>query len=336
MKENCTMPIAITRRKLLAAAATAVPGLCHAAKSITSPEISEQTSAPEQVWAPTPDGNKATGILRRPPSRAKAPIMIFLHGGLTSIPVAKLRQWSVTAPTQCRALAAGYAILIPTFRNRDQDPQSTVALADCLAMVRYAKKLASVDPESVVVYGCSGGGSLALEIAGEEQLAAIVAEEPATVLFTGMMNKNTPKAGATYSGNDSMAAMQSPKQFYTPELQRFTRDKIRKIKCPVLIAHGDKHPINNVNEQIVIPELKAAGKEMQEIGFKDQPHCFGFHGDRRIDGAAELFVKIQEFLEPRLKTKPKPVDAGLIRQVPLTPATALLRDPMGSSCFAGT
>jgi hypothetical protein len=31
----------------------------------------------------------------------------------------------------------------------------------------------------------------------------------------------------------------------------------------------------------------------------------------RVDAAADLFVKIQEFLEPRLKTKPKPVDAGL-------------------------
>jgi hypothetical protein len=54
-------------------------------------------------------------------------------------------------------------------------------------------------------------------------------------------------------------------KFHTPELQCFTQEKIRKIKCPILIAHGDKHVINRVNEQVVIPELKAAGKDVREI-----------------------------------------------------------------------
>src|SRR5262245_40000603 len=116
MKEAMAMPICITRRTVLAGGAFA--SLARAAGSITSPEISEQTSAPERIWAATPDGNEATGILRRPPGAGKRPAMIFLHGGLTSVPVARLRQWSLTAPTQCRALATGYVTLVPTFRNR--------------------------------------------------------------------------------------------------------------------------------------------------------------------------------------------------------------------------
>ena len=40
----------------------------------------------------------------------------------------------------------------------------------------------SVDPSSIVVSGCSGGGDLALEIAAATDVAAIATEEPATVL----------------------------------------------------------------------------------------------------------------------------------------------------------
>ncbi|MBI3693327.1 MAG: alpha/beta fold hydrolase [Acidobacteria bacterium] len=316
----------MTRRELLAAAAAAIPGLCRAGAGITSPEISEQTSPAEQIWVETPDGNKATAILRRPPGAGKLPVMIFLHGGLTPRPVSSLKQWSLAAPTQCRALAAGYVILAPTFRRRDEDPQSTDALVDCLAMVRYAKKLAGVDPASVVVYGCSGGGSLALEVAGEETLAAIVAEEPAGDLFAGMMNKSTPKSGPLHTPADARPIWVEPKKYYTPELQQFTRAKVRKIRCPILIVHSDQHLINRVNEQILVPELKAASKDVQEFAVPSQPHCFAFWGDHRTEEAAAVFAKVQKYLETRLKTKPKPVDATLVHQVPLRP-TAMLTTP---------
>ena len=324
--------IRISRRELLVAAGIAIPGLSRGAKLISSPVISEQTSPPEQIWVETPDGNKATAILRRPPGRGKTPVMIFLHGGLKAFSVETLREMSLSGPTQCRALAAGYTVLVATFRDRNVDPQSTVALVDCLAMVRYAKKLSGVDPDSVAIYGCSGGGSLALEIAGEEQLSSIVCEEPATVLFTGIMNKNSPKKGPKFTPTDPQAEMADPKKYYTPELQKFTRDKIRKIKCPILIVRGDRHAINKINTDIVIPELKAAGKDVREIVFAGEPHCFGLTGKDRIEAASSLFGKVQEFVVPRLKTKPKPVDASLVREVPLKSNTAMLFQPLQSSC----
>ena len=71
----------MTRRTLLFTAAAAIPRLGHAGTPVTRPEISAGTSPPEQVWVTTPDGNKATGILRRPPGSGKFPALIFLHGG---------------------------------------------------------------------------------------------------------------------------------------------------------------------------------------------------------------------------------------------------------------
>src|SRR5439155_4330317 len=107
-----------------------------------------------------------------------------------------------------------------------------------------------VEPKGVVVLGRSGGGSLALEVAGETELSAIVAGEPASIIFTGMYNQQTRKRP------EQAKLMEDPRHYYTPELQKFTRAKIERIACPVLIVHGDQHPINKTNHEIIIPELK--------------------------------------------------------------------------------
>src|SRR5213078_3830989 len=99
--------------------------------------------------------------------------------------IEKLKDESLTRPNYTRFLAAGFVIVVPTFRSREENPQSRDALEDCLAMVDYVKKMPAVDPQSVAVLGGSGGGSLALELAGERDLCAIIAGEPASVLFTG-------------------------------------------------------------------------------------------------------------------------------------------------------
>ena len=62
-----------------------------------------------------------------------------------------------------------------------------------MAAVEYLQRLPYVNAASVGVYGCSGGGDLALAVAAEKPVAAIVAEEPASMLFTGVFNNASPK-----------------------------------------------------------------------------------------------------------------------------------------------
>jgi dienelactone hydrolase len=76
-------------------------------------------------------------------------------------------------------------------------------------MIDWAKKRPDVDPASVVVWGDSGGGSLALELAGETDLAAAAAQEPATILMIGTLTRSS----------DKQTAMVNPKQHWTPEVQ---------------------------------------------------------------------------------------------------------------------
>lgn len=165
------------------------------------------------------------------------PAAVFLHVGLQARSADRMKRRTPAQPTNNRFLAAGYAIVEAAFRSRSDDPQTKEALFDCLAIIGQVKKMSEVEPKSVTVFGHSGGGSLALELAGDTELCAIVTGEPASILFTGMYNVETRRR------DQRNKLMDNPKQYYTPDIQKVTREKIARIACPVPIVHGDQHPI---------------------------------------------------------------------------------------------
>src|SRR5437868_3003206 len=137
---------------------------------VTYPQVSEDACPAKIVSISGKAGNQIPAVIRQPPGPGPFPAMVLLHGGLSPYPVEKLKDESLTRPNYTRFLAAGFVIAVPTFRSREENPQTRDALDDCLAVVDYVKKLPKVDPQSVAVLGGSGGGSLALELAGETDL----------------------------------------------------------------------------------------------------------------------------------------------------------------------
>lgn len=99
----------------------------------------------------------------------------------------------LSVPTSSRFLAAGYAVLATTYRSKDQDPQSTRSLQDCLAAIDHGRRLPFAGRESLVIYGSGGGGDLALEVASASEVCAIEPEEPASIMFTGIFHSKFPK-----------------------------------------------------------------------------------------------------------------------------------------------
>jgi len=294
----------------------------HGQQTINKPSVSEQASPPQEIQAEARDGNKAVAVVRKPPGEGRFPAVIFLHGGLSPFPVATLKEYAAS-PTPSRFLAAGYVTVIPTFRSRREDPQTEAALWDTVAITEYVKRLPDVDPNSVVVYGCSGGGSLALELAGQTRLPAIASEEPATVLFTGMFTKDLPRKGPELAGSDSLVLTDNHQRYFTPELRKFTRDKIRRITCPILILHGDDTgsvnrfaSLNRFNNDVFVPELRAARKKVEVIAYPEESHCFGIWGDRR-PAAGKLFADVASFFKRYLRTQPVPIDQSLVSETPI-------------------
>lgn len=275
---------------------------------VTKPEVSEKACPVKVISAATQDGHQATAVVRKPPGKGPFPAIVFLHGGLNQLDVQSLTRASLRQPTSPRFLAAGYVTVHATFRSRKEDPQTRAALVDCLAIIEQVKQMPEVDPKSIVLFGGSGGGSLALELAGETELAAIAAGEPATVLFAGLLtkeNQNLPQI------------MADPRRFYTPDLQKYTQAKIRRINCPVLIVQGDVHPINKINNEIIIPELKAAGKRLEVILYPGQPHGFYFGGNGAPEAGQKCFDDSHAFFKRHLATQPRPLEESLVKRVPV-------------------
>ena len=243
----------------------------------------------------------------------------MIHGGLVTRPGEELKKYALDVAYSSRFLAAGYAVAVITFRSRDDDPQSRVSAEDSLAAVNHVRRLAFVDAKSVVVYGCSGGGDLALEVAAMTDVTALAAEEPATVYFTGITDKEFPKSGPRFRPADSIPISADPKRYYTTKYQTIARDKIGRIRSPILIVQGDQHPINRFNREVLIPELQSARKALEVSTYPGEPHCFAFGSPPRSAPAAlKAFQDTDTFFRRHLNTQPKPIDPTLIAHVPLS------------------
>jgi dipeptidyl aminopeptidase/acylaminoacyl peptidase len=319
------------KRKLIYIATLALATAALMANgTITRPVVSEEVSPLEIIHPQAADGHKTVAVLRKPPGKGPFPALIDLHGGLEEVSLdppsrgvggETLRQGG-KAVTVSRFLAAGFVTVVPTFRSRTKDPQSREALEDCKAVVAYVRKLPEVDPNSVVIWGTSGGGSLALELAGEMPLAAIIAEEPASILFTGIFNGRTPKSGAEYQVKDADDVTRDPQRYLTPELRKMTRAKIEKIKCPVFIAEGGVNPINRINNEIILPELKRAGKDFQAILYAGEGHGFS-RASHSPESARKFFEDAMAFYKRHLATQPKPIDLKFVTMQPVKPGSRL-------------
>ena len=324
----------VNRRGFLVATAGAMlrVRLVDAQGEITQPVLSEDDCPLEVITPTASDGHRGLGVLRKPPDRGPFPAIIYLHGGITTLPIASLRSTAKDGANPSRFLAAGYVVVVPTYRSRDIDPQSSVSLEDALAMVEFVRRLPYVESESIVVFGCSGGGDLALEIAARTRICAVVPEEPASVVMAGLFNSSVPKKGERYTPGDGFFMLENPARYYTPEFQKFLQAKIAKIQCPILIVQGSVDrpdvPINKFNAEVLIPELRAAKKTLEVRTYAGQGHCFfAGSGVPRPSGqptragetpvALEAFRDIDIFCRRYLPTQPKQIDSALVTHVPV-------------------
>jgi len=285
----------------------------------TRPAISEEVAPLQAITPIAKDEHRGEGFVRKPPGAGPFPAVVLVHGGMTKWPTAQLKEYALGAWSS-RYLAAGYVVAVTTYRSRDVDPQTRESPEDVLAAVEYVRKLSYVDPKSIVVNGTSGGGALALTVATETDVAVIVPEEPASPLMLGMFNKNTPKKGDRFTPFDGKPFHEDPKKFYTPEIQKQAREKLARIRCPILLLQGDLTPVNNVNKEVLIPELRDLGKNVVVLTYPGEPHSFAFYSTPARTPhpavAENAFEDISALVRRYLPTKPSPIDPSLVKHLP--------------------
>lgn len=320
--------VLVDRRAFLGTTVAGLAGVqAWAQPAITRPVVSEKACPLEIIHPVATDGHRGLAVLRKPPGAGPHPAVIWFHGGIVTVPLARLESSARDLATPSRFLAAGYVLVLPTYRSRDVDLQTPDSLEDALAAVEYVRNLPFVDRRSIVVCGCSGGGDLALELAARTGICAVVAEEPASPLMSGVFNNNTPKKGDRYTPEESLFLLEDGRSYYTAELQRTLRAKLAKISCPILILQGDvdrrELPINRFNADVLIPELRAVGRQLEIRNYPGQAHCFcSSSGVPRREGRAapaswpaaalKAFEDIDAFCRRHVRTEPKLIETSLV------------------------
>ncbi len=287
----------------------------------TYPRVSRYLAPLRPIAPVAQDGHRGRGYVRKPPGEGPFPAVVLIHGGLTARPDGALRQYLLDTPQPSRFLAAGYVVAVITYRSRDHDPQSRASASDSLAAIDFVRRIPNVDSRSIGVFGCSGGGDLALEIAAAADVAAIVPEEPAGMLFTGVFNRDSPRRGKRYTPRDVIPITEDPLRYYTNQHRSHTRGKIAGIRSPILLLQGDQDPLNHFNALVLIPELRAAGKKIEVVTYAGEPHCFAFDGGWRggtsPGSALKAFQDMDAFLRRHIATQPVAIDRNIVRHVPL-------------------
>lgn len=280
-------------------------------QAVTVPIVSYDVSAVEELRL----GDTSYAVIRKPPGEGPFPTVVFLHGGLGQRTMSQLRKNATDQPTSARFLAWGYLTVNATRRRTNHDPQDPGAIDDTVAIVEAVRKRPDVDPGSVVLYGGSGGGTLALEVARYVDLAAVVAGEPATIIFMGMFTKEhvDTDADGQPAGDRRWDVMNAePDALYTPALRKHTRDKLKAITSPVLILHGDQHALAKFNLELFVPEMLAMGKNVRVAQYPGEQH--GFYWGQSENPAMPLQANrdAEAFIRSHIKTPPSPVDPSLV------------------------
>ncbi len=292
---------------------------------VTRPAISEEVSPVEEFSVETQDGPPAVGVVRRPPGPGPFPAVVIP----ISFTVNQLKTMALNNPTMTRFLAAGYVTVMYAGPRRGELPSSdnyerqlNGMITGTLAIVDHVKNMPKVDPHSVVLYGWRVGG-VVLDVAGATEVAAVAAEEP-----NGMWM--LPLMAFAGSRTEFIRATEDPHRVFTPAIREANRERFRTISGPVFIAQGDQplgdaYDPHKVLSEILIPDLKAAGLEVEDVVYSGQKHAFGLFGtaDRGVanDGvaaASRFFADMDAFFKRHLPTQPQAVDDSLVEDVPVT------------------
>src|SRR5262249_36482712 len=130
------------------------------------------------------------------------------------------------------------------------------------------------------------------------------------------------------------------RSLYTAECQKLTRDKIEKIRCPIILVQGDVFPGTEFNKEILLPELRDLGKNVVVLTYPGEPHGFVLRepaqgseketakGSEKMpfsrtatrpfpEVAEAAFEDVHALVRRHLPTKPVPIEPKLVKQVPI-------------------
>lgn len=228
----------------------------------------------EEAWIPINPTQENGEMLYGwwiPAPRPDAPVVLDLHGNGSNIGdrvyrAERLHRW-------------GYGVLLFDYRGYGRSvgsfPHEAQVYEDAEAAWRYLTETRQIAPDSIVIYGESIGGAIALYLASRHPEAAGVIIESS---FTSMSD---------------MVRYRFPVQLVPMEIllnQQFdSLSRVRSLQMPILLIHGLEDDIVPVTMSQVLYEAAPEPKSLVLIPGAG-------HNDLSIRGGTDYFQAIQRFI----------------------------------------
>jgi dipeptidyl aminopeptidase/acylaminoacyl peptidase len=233
---------------------------------------------------------------------AKAPLLIFVHGGVHG-------DFDTSNAHIVRELVAqGYIIVAPEYRGStgyggyfyNQIDYGGAEIDDTYATRNWAvESLPAVDPERVGIIGWSHGGYDTLFNLFNWPTAYKVAYAGVPVSdLVQRMGYKSQEYRDTFAGFIGKQAVDDPSEYR----KRSPVNHVQKLQTPLLIhTNTNDEDVNVMEVEHLIEALKAAGKQFEFKIYKDAP---GGHLFNRLDtplareSRREIYAFLAKYLKP--------------------------------------
>jgi dienelactone hydrolase len=139
-------------------------------------EIARRYPAVEEIQLAAADGTRLHGWLVKPQAASPAPLVIYFGGNAEEV------SWMLDAVGDpVRGETPGIAWLLVNYRGyglSEGSPSEAALVADALALYDFAAAQLVVDPQRIVAFGRSLGSGVAVALAAQRPVRAVVLVSP--------------------------------------------------------------------------------------------------------------------------------------------------------------
>lgn len=180
------------------------------------------------------------------------------------------------APLARALQALGLHVLVFDYRGYGDNPGTPTEaglMADAHSAREYLRGRPDVDPARIVAFGESLGAGVAVRLAAEQPLAALVLRSPFTSM-TDLGQLHYPLLPVRWLLRDRYSSI----------------DRIRQVSCPVLVIAGDRDTIVPPDQSRRIYEAAIGPRTLVMLPGAD-------HNDEALLAGREMIEAIDEFLQ---------------------------------------
>jgi dienelactone hydrolase len=139
-------------------------------------EIARRYPAVEEVNLSAADGTRLHGWLVKPQGGSPAPLVVYFGGNAEEV------SWMLDAVGDpVRGATPGIGWLLANYRGyglSEGSPSEAALVADALALHDFAARQPSVDPARIVAFGRSLGSGVAVALAAQRPIRAVILVSP--------------------------------------------------------------------------------------------------------------------------------------------------------------